>query len=180
MVCPSTYPRSRSLCRKASMRDAAAEKELGMSSPRRGTCAAGCAWDVSGGVSRLRLSVTMPPIVLPHIVISSRQPHADLVLSIEAERSRSPAAGSRSEARAEAGGSQVQCNVRCGTPSLPHSGFPCHLLPDAARHCLWEPGLLVPQRRQPAQDGCLTFGQAVVPLWRPHRPSAQAPGPFGA
>jgi len=41
---------------------------------------------VSGAVSRLRMSVTMPPIVLPHIVISSRQPHADLVLSMEAER----------------------------------------------------------------------------------------------
>src|SRR6266852_3399674 len=108
MVCPSTYPRSRSPCRKASMRDAAAEKELGMSSPSRGTCAAGCAWDVSGAVSRLRLSVTMPPIVLPHIVISSRQPHADLVLSIEAERQPSAAAGSRSDEGAEAVGSQLQ------------------------------------------------------------------------
>src|SRR5215467_16256222 len=86
MVCPSTYPRSRSPCRKASRRDAAAEKELGMSSPSRGTCAAGWAWDVSGTASRLTRSVTMDPTVLYHIVISSRQPHADLVLSIEVER----------------------------------------------------------------------------------------------
>src|SRR5215471_20880429 len=86
MVCPSTYPRSRSPCRKAAMRDAAAEKELGMSSPSRGTCAAGWAWDVSGTASRLTRSVTMDPTVLYHIVISSRQSHADLVLSIEAER----------------------------------------------------------------------------------------------
>jgi len=76
------------------------QRALGMSSPSRGTCAAGWAWDVSGAVSRLRLSVTMPPIVLPHIVISSRQPHADLVLSIEAERQVSGAVGSRSDAGA--------------------------------------------------------------------------------
>ena len=40
-----------------------------------------------------------------------------LLLSMEAERWRSPAAGSRSEGRAEAGGSQVQCVVRCCTSS---------------------------------------------------------------
>src|SRR5215831_4023925 len=85
MVCPSTYPRSRSPCRKASRRDAEAEKELGMSSPSRGTCAAGCAWDVSGTVSRLRMSVTMHPRVLHHMVVSSRQSHADLLLSVAAK-----------------------------------------------------------------------------------------------
>src|SRR5262249_22572853 len=84
MFRPSTYPRSRSPCRKASMRGAKAEEEPGMSSPSRGTFAACCAEDVSGAVSRLRMSVTIHPMVLPHIVISSRQPHADLLLSMEA------------------------------------------------------------------------------------------------
>src|SRR6266568_4115684 len=56
-----------------------------MSRPSRGTFAACCAVDVSGTVSRLRMSVTMHPMVLPHMVISSRQPHADLLLSMEAE-----------------------------------------------------------------------------------------------
>jgi hypothetical protein len=32
------------------------------------------------------MSVTMHPMVLPHMVISPRQPHADLFLSMEAER----------------------------------------------------------------------------------------------
>ncbi len=60
--------------------------EPGMSSPSRGTCAAGCAWDASGAASRLRMSVTMHPTALYHMVVSSRQPHADLLLSMEAER----------------------------------------------------------------------------------------------
>jgi hypothetical protein len=40
------------------------------------------------------------------MIISSHWPHTALLLSMEAERWRSPAAGSRSEA--EAGGSQLQ------------------------------------------------------------------------
>src|SRR2546426_494570 len=86
MVRPSTYPRSRSPCRKASRREATAETELGMSSPSRGTCAADCAWDVSGAASRLRTSVTRTPTALYHIILSSHQPHANLLLSMEAER----------------------------------------------------------------------------------------------
>jgi hypothetical protein len=39
----------------------------------------------------------MHPTALHHIVISSHWPHADLLLSMEAERWRSPAAGSRSD-----------------------------------------------------------------------------------
>jgi hypothetical protein len=55
----------------------------------------------------------MDPMALYHMVVSSHRPHADRRLSIEAERWRSPAAGSRSDAGAKAGGSQVQCLVRC-------------------------------------------------------------------
>src|SRR5215471_18887701 len=116
MVCPSTYPRSRSPCRKASRRDADAEKELGMSSPSRGTCAAGWAWDVSGTASRLRLSVTMPPIVLPHIVISSHQLHADLLLygSRTLAVSRRPQGPTPAQGKAAAGGGRLQGVVRWG------------------------------------------------------------------
>jgi len=34
----------------------------------------------------LRVSMTMHPRVLPHIVVSSGQPHADLLLAMEAEQ----------------------------------------------------------------------------------------------
>jgi hypothetical protein len=68
------------------MPDAEPEAEPNMSRPSRGTGAVGCAWEVRGTVSRLRMSVTMHPMVLPHMVISSRQPHADLLLSVEAEQ----------------------------------------------------------------------------------------------
>src|SRR2546427_12199676 len=50
-------------------------------------------------MSRLRVRVMMHPMALHHMVISSHRPPADLLLSVEAERWRSPAAGSRSEAR---------------------------------------------------------------------------------
>jgi hypothetical protein len=46
-----------------------------------------CASGASGAVSRLRMSVTMHPTVRHHMVVSSRQPHADLLLSVEAELS---------------------------------------------------------------------------------------------
>jgi hypothetical protein len=42
----------------------------------------------SGATSILRVSVTMHPMALHHMGFSSSQPHADLLLSMEAERSR--------------------------------------------------------------------------------------------
>jgi hypothetical protein len=60
----------------------------------------------------------MHPRVLHHMVISSHQPYADLHLSVEAERWRSPAAGSGSDVGAEASGSQVQCFDTYGGPLL--------------------------------------------------------------
>src|SRR5262250_67412 len=42
----------------------------------------------------------------------------DLLLCCSAERQASPAAGSRSDAGAEAGGSQVQALVRCGLGTI--------------------------------------------------------------
>jgi hypothetical protein len=50
----------------------------------RGIFPAGCAVAASGAASRLRMSVTMHPMALHHMVVSSRQPHADRPLSIEA------------------------------------------------------------------------------------------------
>src|SRR5262249_29535943 len=50
-----------------------------------------------GAVSRLRASARMHPTMLNHIVISSNQPYADLLLLVEAQRQPSPAAGSRSD-----------------------------------------------------------------------------------
>jgi hypothetical protein len=50
------------------------------------------------------------------MIVSSGQPHANLLLFMEAERWRSPAAGSGSDAGADAGGSQVQRQ----TVSKPH------------------------------------------------------------
>jgi hypothetical protein len=44
------------------------------------------------------MSMTIHPTVLHHMSVSSRQLHADLLLSMEAERRASAAAGSRSAA----------------------------------------------------------------------------------
>jgi hypothetical protein len=52
----------------------------------RGIFPAGGAVAASGAASRLRMSVTMHPMALHHMVVSSRQPHADCPLSIEAEQ----------------------------------------------------------------------------------------------
>src|SRR5262249_49500294 len=52
----------------------------------RYTCVGGCAWAASGAVSRLRVSVIRHPTALYHIVLSSRRPHADLLLSMDAEQ----------------------------------------------------------------------------------------------
>ena len=57
------------------------------------------------------MSVTMHLMGLHPMIVSSSQPHADLLLSMEAERWRSPAAGSGSDAGADAVGNQVQCVV---------------------------------------------------------------------
>src|SRR6266571_8722742 len=59
-----------------------------------------CAAAASGVTSRLRVSVMMNPTVLNHTVISSHRPHADLFLSVEAERRASGAPESGSEADA--------------------------------------------------------------------------------
>ena len=39
-----------------------------------------------GAVSRLRMSMTIHPMTLPHMDLSSRQAHADLLLAMEAEQ----------------------------------------------------------------------------------------------
>jgi len=69
----------------------------GTSTPRRGIFLGGWASVASGAARRLRMSVTMHPMTLYHMVVPSRQPHADLLLSIEAERRASGAGSSRSE-----------------------------------------------------------------------------------
>jgi hypothetical protein len=56
--------------------------------------------------------VTMHPTALYHIVVSPSRSYTDCLLAIAAERWRSPAAGSGSDARAGAVGSQVQRCVR--------------------------------------------------------------------
>src|SRR5207245_5412644 len=105
MVWPSIQPRSRSPCWKASR--TCPGPEPSDRQPIRGIFAGDCARAVSGAVSRLRVSMTMHPAVLDHMVVSLSQPHADLLLSIEAERQPSAAAGRGSEARADAGGTQL-------------------------------------------------------------------------
>ena len=70
---------------------------------------AGCAVAVSGAVSRLRVSVTRHPTALYHMVLSSSRSYADHLLSIEAERWASAAAGSGSAA--DAVGSQLHALV---------------------------------------------------------------------
>src|SRR5438874_10027182 len=52
--------------------------------PTLGILAGCCASAAGGTVSRLRMSVTMHPMALHHMGFSSRQPHADLLLSLEA------------------------------------------------------------------------------------------------
>ena len=88
--------------------------EPGSSTPTWGFSPAAAPVAASGAASRLRVSVTMHPTALYHMVISLRRSYADRLLSMEAERWRSAAAGSGSEGRADAVGSQVQCLVRHG------------------------------------------------------------------
>jgi hypothetical protein len=54
-----------------------------MRKPIRGTFDGGAS-AASGAPRKLRISMTMHPMALHHIVVSSRQPHADLLLSVEA------------------------------------------------------------------------------------------------
>src|SRR3989442_1269422 len=56
--------------------------------------------------------MTMHPAVLYHMIVSFSQPHADLLLSMDAERQVSAAGNSRSEARAEAIPSRLHTLVR--------------------------------------------------------------------
>src|SRR5713226_2689495 len=112
MFLPSIQPRSVRPWRNAWYQSATSAGEANDRSPIRAIFAVCCAGATSGAMSRLRVSMTMHPAVLYHMGVSFSQPHADLLLSIEAERWRSPAAGSGSEARADAGGSQVQRLVR--------------------------------------------------------------------
>ena len=68
----------------------------------RQTFPTGCASAASGIASRLRMRVTMDQTALYPMVISSHRPHADCLLSMEAERCGSGAADSGSEGRADA------------------------------------------------------------------------------
>src|SRR5882672_2449549 len=54
--------------------------------PRRGIFPPGGASAASGAASRLRMNVTMHPRALHHMIISSLQPHADVLLATEAEQ----------------------------------------------------------------------------------------------
>jgi len=58
------------------------------------------------------VNVAMYPMVLDSMVISSGQPHANLLLSMDAERRGSAAAGGGSDGGADTVGSQLQPNVR--------------------------------------------------------------------
>ena len=71
----------------------------------------------------------MHPTALHHIVISSHWPHASL-LSMEAERWASGAAGSGSEGRASAGSRRLHALVPAGgisSPATPPLGVPIRL-----------------------------------------------------
>src|SRR4029450_6871067 len=86
MVCPSIYPRSRNPCWKAGRQGKGRCWEPGSSTPTLGVFSRTCAWAVSGAASRLKVSVTMHPTALYHIVVSLSRIHAKLLLSIEAEQ----------------------------------------------------------------------------------------------
>src|SRR5262245_9233086 len=58
--------------------------ELAVRNPILGTFSAGWATARSGAMSILRVSVMMHPMTLYRMVVLSRQPHADLLLAVEA------------------------------------------------------------------------------------------------
>jgi hypothetical protein len=74
-------------------------------------CPRGCAVVTNGSVSKPSVSATIHPTVLHHMVFSSHQPHTNLLLSIEAERPRSPAAGSGREAGSALFGENVRMDI---------------------------------------------------------------------
>jgi hypothetical protein len=102
------------------------------SQPTLGIFAGCCASAAGGTVSRLRMSVTMHPMALHHMGFSSSQPHADLLLSIEAERCASAAPGSGSDVGADAGGRRLQAVVRLG-PRLHSPATTLLVLPSSPR-----------------------------------------------
>jgi hypothetical protein len=71
ILCPSTYPNSRSPCRKASIQAASEASEPPVRKPIRGmdfVC-----WAAASGIPRTpRVSRIMSPTVLCHMLISSR------------------------------------------------------------------------------------------------------------
>jgi len=93
----------------------------------------------AAAMSRLRVSMTMHPAVLYHMGVSFSQPHADLLLSIEAERHASGAGKSGSEARADAVPRRLDALVRC-------YGVPRELL------CLASPDQHLDPHHQPPID----------------------------
>src|SRR5882672_10498568 len=86
MFLPSIQPRSVRPWRNAWYQSATSAGEANDRSPIRAIFAVCCAGATSGAMSRLRVSMTMHPAVLYHMVVSFSQPHADLLLSIEAEQ----------------------------------------------------------------------------------------------
>src|SRR5438093_6671943 len=100
MLCPARYPRSRSPWAMGSKEANPNELDSSDKYPTLGTFIGGCASAARGTASRLRMSMTIHPAVLRHMIVSSRQSHADLLLSREAERQDSGAANGRSDAGA--------------------------------------------------------------------------------
>src|SRR5262249_46982398 len=111
--------------------------------PTRGIFPAGCAWVVSGTASGLRMSVTMFPMVLYYMVVSLDRPYADLLLSMEAERQVSAAAGSGSADWVGRGRGSLLLFPRpptepCGTVSVLHGS------PVGTIHRIRTPGITPP------------------------------------
>src|SRR5713226_5974141 len=85
MLRPARYPSSRSPCAMGSKEANPNELDSSDKYPILGTFVGGCASAARGAASRLRMSMTIHPTVLHHMIVSSRQLHADLLLSMEAE-----------------------------------------------------------------------------------------------
>src|SRR5262252_9628601 len=85
--------------------------DSGSSTPTRGRLPCGCAMVMGSTASRPRVHVTNHPTALYYMVVSVCGGHTCLLPPIEAERCASAAAGSGSEARADAGGSRLQAIV---------------------------------------------------------------------
>src|SRR5881409_2519660 len=85
MLCPARYPRSRSPWAMGSKEANPNELDSSDKYPTLGTFIGGCASAARGTASRLRMSMTIHPTVLHHMIVSSRQLYADLLLSMEAE-----------------------------------------------------------------------------------------------